>query len=102
MTQQQAFATQFIELQKSTFDNMMSSAILVWNQTESALSTFLDHSPWVPEDGKKALLGLVESGITGLENFKNTVDENYTCVSSSILNRNPYRIWVAAQNGFCL
>ncbi len=102
MTQQQAVAKQMIDLQKSTFDNMMSSAITLWNQTESTLDTFLSLSPWFPEDGKKALLELIESGIAGLENFKNTVDENYTCVSSSILNRNPYRIWVAAQNGFCL
>ncbi len=84
MEKQQAMAKQMIDLQKSAFDNMMSNTIMLWNQTESALNTFLNMSPWVPENGRKALLGLVEGGISGLQNFKNVVDEGYSNISNSI------------------
>ncbi len=79
-----AVTKQMLDLQKSAFDNLMSSTIMLWNQTGSAMNTLLNLSPWVPEDGKKALLGLVEGGITGLENFKNVVDESYSNMTRTI------------------
>ncbi len=81
---QYAMTKQMLDLQKSAFDNLMSSTIMLWNQTGSAMNTLLNLSPWVPEDGKKALLGFVEGGITGLENFKSVIDESYSNLTRSI------------------
>ncbi len=75
---QSAMTKQMLDLQRSAFDNMINSTIMVWNQTESAMNTLLNLSPWLPQDGKKALLGWIEGGITGLENLKNVVDESYS------------------------
>ncbi len=84
MEQERAMAKQMVDLQRSAFDSVMNSTIILWNQTESAMNTILNLSPWVPENGRKALLGWVEGGITGLQNFKNVVDESYSNISNSI------------------
>jgi hypothetical protein len=75
---QQSMAKQMIELQKTTFDNMMNNMIIFWNQTGTLMSACLNMAVWLPEDGKKTLMGLIESGKNGCENFKNAFDSGYS------------------------
>ncbi len=71
-----------INMQKVTFDNIMDTAIVIWNQAEGAMGAFINMAFYVPEDRKRTLLQWVESGRTGLETFKNAADEAYSKVLS--------------------
>ncbi len=73
---------QLLNMQKATFDNIMNTAIALWNQAEGAMGTFINMAVWIPEDGKRTLSQWVESGKTGLETFKNAADEAYSKVLS--------------------
>jgi hypothetical protein len=41
------------------------------------VQTFIDQSPWLPEEGKKAIKDWVKAYQKGREDFKKTVDTNY-------------------------
>ena len=75
---QQIIAKQMIDMQKTAFENMMSSTITFWDQTGTAMKEFLNLATWLPEDGKKVLMGWVEGGRNGLENLKDAVDNGYS------------------------
>ncbi|MFZ0930103.1 MAG: hypothetical protein WAN11_15970 [Syntrophobacteraceae bacterium] len=75
---QQSMAKQMIDLQRTAFDNMMGNTIMFWNQAGTMMNAFLDLAAWLPEDRKKALREWGEMGKTGLENFKNVVDDGYS------------------------
>ena len=74
MNQQFRMAKQMIDLQKVSFDGMINSLILMWEQTGSVL----EGAAWLPEEGKKALKQWVDMNTKACENLKSAVDTGYS------------------------
>ena len=77
MYEQSAMAKQMIDLQRMSVEGMINNMIMFWDQTGSMLSSFLDKSAWVPEEGKKTFREWVDSNKKGCETLKNAVNSGY-------------------------
>jgi hypothetical protein len=75
-------AKQMIDFNKATFDNSFNSMVLLQEQTEKMVSSFLDQAAWLPEEGKKALKEWLATYKKGREEYKKMVDEGYKKVDS--------------------
>lgn len=75
-------AKQMIDFNKATFDNSFSSMVMLQEQTEKMVSSFLDQAAWLPEEGKKALKEWVATYKKGREDYKKMVDEGYKKVDA--------------------
>ena len=71
------FAKQMIDFNKTTFDNAFNSMVMLQEQTESMVNTFLEQTPWLPEDGKKVLDQWVKTYKKGRDDFKKAIDQNF-------------------------
>ena len=70
-------AKQMIDFNKTTFDNAFNSMVMLQEQTESMVNTFLEQTPWLPEDGKKVLDQWVKAYKKGRDEFKQAIDQNF-------------------------
>ncbi len=77
MEQQMKLVKQMVEMQKLTFESMMSGMFMFWKQTEQTLDSFLNQAVWMPEQGKSALRQWIEGNKKACEYFKNAVEEGY-------------------------
>lgn len=75
-------AKQMIDFNKTTFDNSFSMMVMLQEQMEKTVSTFIEQSTWLPEDGRKVLSEWVSTYKKGREDFKKAVDESYKKVDS--------------------
>lgn len=73
-------AKQMIDFNKATFDNTFSAMVLLQEQTEKMVNTFMEQATFLPAEGKKMLNEWVETFRKGRENFKKTVDESFAKV----------------------
>ncbi len=74
MNPQFTAAKQMIDVQKATFDGMINSMIMVWEQT----SAMLESATWIPEEGRKAFRQWVEINKQGCVSLKGAVDSGYS------------------------
>ena len=70
-------AKQMIDFQKATFDNSFNAMVMLQEQTEKMVNTFLDQATWLPEEGRRVINEWVDAYKKGREDFKKTVDENF-------------------------
>ena len=70
-------AKQTLSFQKTIFDNSFNAMILVQDQTEKMVNSYIEKLPWVTEEGKKSLETSVEMGKKARDDFKKAVDESY-------------------------
>ncbi len=70
-------AKQMIQFNKAAVENSFNAMNMVYQQNEKMLDVFLNQSPWLPEEGRKAISDWVASYKKGSEDFKKQVDENY-------------------------
>lgn len=75
--EQMAIVKQMIDFNKATFDNSFSAMVLVQEQTEKMVSTFIEQTPWLPEEGKKAIREWIKAYKKGRDDFKKYVDESF-------------------------
>lgn len=75
---QSRMSKQVIELQKTAFDSFVSSMLFCWDSTQSLSRALLNQNPWVPEEGKRALVEWAQSGRRVLEDFKRAIDDGYS------------------------
>jgi hypothetical protein len=68
---------QMMELNKGAFDNSFKAMIMLQEQTEKYVFSFLEKATWMPEEGKKAINGWLDAYIKGRESLKTYSDENY-------------------------
>jgi len=76
MDQNQIFK-QMIDFNKATFDNSFSAMVMVQEQTEKMVNSFLGQASWLPEEGKKAINDWIGAYKNGCEDFKKTVNDNF-------------------------
>lgn len=70
-------AKQMIDFNKATFDNTFNAMVMVQEQMERTVGTFLEKATWLPDEGKKLLNEWMTTYKKGREDFKKTVDESY-------------------------
>jgi hypothetical protein len=75
--EQGKIAKQMIDFHKATFDNTFNAMSILQEQTERMVAMFLEQSPWVPEDGRKAINEWVKTYKKGRADFKTTVDVSF-------------------------
>jgi len=73
-------AKQMIDFHKATFDNTFNAMSILQEQTERMVNMFLEQSPWVPEEGRKAIGDWVKAYKKGRTEFKTTVDDSFSKV----------------------
>ena len=74
---QKQILKQMIEFNKTTFDNSFSALVMLQEQTEKMVNTFIQQAPWLPEDGKKVLDNWVKAYKSGRDEYKKLVDESF-------------------------
>ena len=70
-------AKQTLGFQKTIFENSFNAMILVQDQTEKMLNSYIDNLPWVTEEAKKSLETSVEMGKKARDDFRNAVNDSY-------------------------
>ncbi len=77
MDQQMRMAKQMVDLQRTTFDGMITNMVMFWEQTQKSMGTYLDQAPWMPEECKMTMREWVNGNIKGCETFRKAVDDGY-------------------------
>jgi hypothetical protein len=71
------FFKQALAFNKSTFDNAFNAVAAMQEQTVSMVGNLARQSPWLTEDGKKAIKQWEQPFRKGRDDFKAAVDENF-------------------------
>ena len=66
-----------IEFNKAAFDNSFNAMMMLQEQSEKMVNTFLEQASWLPEEGTKAINEWVKAYKKGREDFKKLIDENF-------------------------
>lgn len=66
-----------IDFNKTSFDNTFSAMVLLQEQTEKMVNSFMEQANWLPEEGRKILNDWLISYKKGRDEFKRTVDESF-------------------------
>jgi polyhydroxyalkanoate synthesis regulator phasin len=82
MMEPMKMARQMIEFNKSTFDNSFNAIVIMQEQTEKMVRSFLDQATWLPEEGKKVLHEWVAAYKKGRDEYKKAVDESFKKVEN--------------------
>ena len=80
---QSIFIKQFMDFNRTTFNNMLNAIDLFQQQSEGMTASLLDQATWVPDEGKKAIKDWIDSVKKGREDFKKIVDDNFSKVEDS-------------------
>lgn len=75
---------QMVSLQKTSFDNGFNMLVALQDQMEKMVNTFVDQSPWLPTEGRKAFANLITTYRKGREDLKKLVDDGYKKVEDYI------------------
>jgi polyhydroxyalkanoate synthesis regulator phasin len=68
---------QMIEFNRTAFTNTFNAIIMLQDQTEQMVRSFMDKAPWIPEEGKKSLDEWVKAYKKGREEYKRIVDDGF-------------------------
>jgi polyhydroxyalkanoate synthesis regulator phasin len=71
-----------ISFQKTLFENSFNAMVMVQEQTEKMIDTFLTKLPWLPEEGKKAVNDSVAFYKKSRDDYKNAVDDGFSKLES--------------------
>lgn len=71
------FAKQTLGFQKTIFENSFNAMIMVQDQTEKMVNSYLDQLPWVTDDGKKSLQNSIGLAKKTRDDFKKAVEDGY-------------------------
>jgi hypothetical protein len=75
--EQGKIAKQMVDFHKATFDNTFNAMSIMQEQTERMVGMFLEQSPWVPEEGKKAIQDWVKAYKKGRADFKTSANDSF-------------------------
>lgn len=74
---QKMIMKQMIDFNKATFDNSFNGMVMLQEQTEKMVNTFIEQAAWLPEEGKKAINDWIQAYKKGCNDYKKAVDENF-------------------------
>jgi polyhydroxyalkanoate synthesis regulator phasin len=70
-------AKQMIDFNKTAFDNIFNSMIMLQEQAEKMANTLLSQATGLPDEGKKVINDWVKAYKKGREDYKKAVDESF-------------------------
>jgi polyhydroxyalkanoate synthesis regulator phasin len=68
---------QMLDFHKATFDNTFNAMVMLQDQTEKMVNTFIAQATWLPEEGRKVVNEWLSAYKKGREDFKKVVDDNF-------------------------
>jgi hypothetical protein len=71
------FVKQTLGFQKTIFENSYNAMIVVQDQTEKMMNSYLDQLPWVTEESKSSMKATVDLAKKAREDFKTAVDDGF-------------------------
>ena len=72
------FVKQTLGFQKTIFENSFNAMIVVQDQSEKMINSYLDQLPWVTEESKSSMKTSVDLAKKAREDFKNAVDDGFS------------------------
>ena len=72
------FAKQMIDFQKTTFDNMYNSMVMLQDHTEKLANTLFEQATWIPEESSRIVNQWTETFKNGRTDFKVAVDDSFS------------------------
>lgn len=76
--EQKEIMKQIIDVQKTSFDNFFSTMAIYQSQAEKLFKTFVESTPGISDEGKKAVEQWSDAFKKAIDDFKRTVDNGYT------------------------
>ncbi|MGD0821224.1 MAG: hypothetical protein ABSA71_10820 [Desulfomonilia bacterium] len=73
-------AKQVIQFYKTTFDNSFGTLVMLQDQAEKLLKTFVEQTPGMNDEGRKVLDQWTSVYKKGRDDFKKAMDEGYAKV----------------------
>jgi hypothetical protein len=70
-------AKQVIQFYKTTFDNSFSTMVMLQEQADKLMKTFMDQAPWMNDDARKVLNQWTGVFQKGRDDYKKAMDEGY-------------------------
>ena len=71
-------AKQMIDFQKSTFDNMYNSMVMLQDHTEKLVGTLGEQATWVPEESSRVVTQWTEIYKKSRNDFKVAMDDIFS------------------------
>ncbi len=71
-------AKQMIDFQKTTFDNMYNSMVMLQDHTEKCANTLFEQATWIPEESSRVVAQWTEILKKGRHDFKCAMDDFFT------------------------
>lgn len=71
-------AKQTLGFQKTMFDNSFNAMILVQDQSEKMLNSYLEKLPWVTGDNRKTLQSSIDMAKKARDDFKKAVEDGFS------------------------
>lgn len=71
------FVKQTLGFQKTIFENSYNAMIVVQDQTEKMMNSYLDQLPWVTDESKSSMKATADLAKKAREDFKTAVDDGF-------------------------
>ncbi len=71
-------AKQMIDFQKTTFDNMYNSMVMLQDHTEKLANTLFEQATWIPEESSRVVNQWTEIFKKGRNDLKVAVDDSFS------------------------
>ncbi len=71
------FVKQTLGFQKTIFENSFNAMIVVQDQTEKMVNSYLEQLPWVTDESKSSMKATVDLAKKAREDFKKAVDDGF-------------------------
>jgi hypothetical protein len=81
------FAKQTLGFQKTILDNTFNALIMVQDQTEKMINSYLNQLPQVTEDGKKSMQASIDMAKKARDDYKKSVDDGFNKIEELLENK---------------
>ena len=71
-------AKQMMDFQKTTFDNMYNSMVMLQDHTEKCANTFIEQAAWVPAESRRVFSQWNQIFKKARHDFKLAIDDVFT------------------------
>ena len=85
------FAKQMIDFQKTTFDNVYDSVVMLQDHTEKLASTLFEQANWIPKESSRLVTQWIEIFKKGRNDYKLTMDDIFTKMDDFLRAENEVR-----------